>query len=146
MAPGMTENAVFIDTLMGVIRALRRSYDTRARAIGLTLSRARALTALAGREGVTQSELAAELAIEAPSLKRQIDALVADGFVARQPQEDDGRKNALVLTPRGRDSAIVDFTARLRREVLAGIPPKELEVAARVLKQIALNLEKTDRT
>lgn len=142
----MPQNEPFIDTLLGVIRTLRRSYDTRARAIGLTLSRARALTALARREGITQSELAAELAIEAPTLKRQIDALVADGFVARQPQEADGRKNALVLTPRGRDSAIVDFTARLRREVLDGIAPEDLAVAARVLKRIGQNLDRMDRT
>lgn len=143
MAP---QTEPFLDTLMGVIRALRRSYDIRARAIGLTLSRARALTALAGREGITQSALAAELAIEAPTLKRQIDALVADGFVARQPQEADGRKNALVLTPRGRDSAIVDFTARLRREVLDGIAPEDLAVAARVLERIGRNLDRMDRT
>lgn len=141
----MPRNELFIDTLLGVIRALRRSYDTRAREIGLTLSRARALTALARREGVTQSELASELAIEAPTLKRQIDALVAHGFVARQPQDGDGRKNALVLTPRGHDSAIVAFTDLLRREVLDGIAPEDLEVAARVLERIAQNLQRMDR-
>lgn len=141
----MPRNELFIDTLLGVIRVLRRSYDTRAREIGLTLSRARALTALARREGVTQSELASELAIEAPTLKRQIDALVADGFVARQPQDGDGRKNALVLTPRGRDSAIVAFTDLLRREVLDGIAPEDLDVSARVLERIAQNLQRMDR-
>lgn len=141
----MPRNELFIDTLLGVIRALRRSYDTRAREIGLTLSRARALTALARREGVTQSELASELAIEAPTLKRQIDALVADGFVARQQQDGDGRKNALVLTSRGRDSAIVAFTDLLRREVLDGIAPEDLEVAARVLERIAQNVQRMDR-
>ncbi|MBM3603533.1 MAG: MarR family transcriptional regulator [Alphaproteobacteria bacterium] len=141
----MAQDSPLIDILLRVIRTLRRSYDLRARDLGLTLSRARALTALARRDGVTQTELAAELAIEAPTLKRQIDALVADGFVARQPLDGDGRKNALVLTARGRDSAIVEFTGRLRREVLAGIPPEDLAKAAEVLERIAQNLDRMDR-
>ncbi|MGZ3217223.1 MarR family winged helix-turn-helix transcriptional regulator [Paracoccus sp. T5] len=139
-------DAPFIDILLQVIRTLRRTYDRRARDHGLTLSRARTLTALARHDGVTQTELAAELAIEAPTLKRQIDALVADGFVAREPLDGDGRKNALVLTARGRDSAIVEFTGRLRREVLAGIPPEDLAKAAEVLTRITQNLKRMDKS
>ena len=55
------------------MRLLRRSYDARAQAMGLTLSRARALTTLSRMDGATQAELAAALEIEAPTLKRQMD-------------------------------------------------------------------------
>lgn len=146
----MSADTTFLDTLLHVIRTLRRSYDQRARDVGLTLSRARALGALArhhalGNPPVTQAELAAELSIEPPTLKRQIDALVADGFVARQPLAGDARKNALVLTARGRDSAIAEHTDHLRREVLRGIPPEDLDQAARTLARIAQNLDRLSR-
>lgn len=135
----------FLDTLLHLMRDLRRSYDRQAQAVGLTLSRARALTVLARNEGAIQSELAHLLAIEPPTLKRQIDALVADGFVERRPLEDDGRKFALFLTPRGHDSAIVEFTLRLRRELLQGIPPEDLQTAHRVLDRLAQNAAGLDR-
>ena len=67
----MPQESPILDTLLRVMRTLRRSYDRRARDVGLTLSRARALTTLAHHDGITQTELAAELAIEAPTLKRQ---------------------------------------------------------------------------
>ena len=142
----MPRESPILDTLLRVMRTLRRSYDRRARDVGLTLSRARALTTLAHHDGITQTELAAELAIEAPTLKRQIDALVAGGFVERRPLNGDGRKNGLVVTERGRDSAIVEFTHRLRGEVLEGIDPQDLDRAAQVLDRIARNIERMDRT
>lgn len=135
-----------LDVILHLMRDLRRSYDRRAQNMGLTLSRARALTTLARKEGITQTELAAELAIEAPTLKRQIDALVADGFIQRQPLEGDARKNALFLTERGRDAAIVDFTHRLRRDLLDGIPAEDLDQATRVLDRITRNIHELDRT
>ena len=141
----MTGNDYFLDTLLHLMRDLRRSYDGRAQAVGLTLSRARALTVLARNEGATQSELAHLLDIEPPTLKRQIDALVAGGFVERRPLEGDGRKTALYLTPHGHDSAVVEFTLRLRRELLEGIPPEDLRTAHRVLHALARNVAGLDR-
>ena len=134
-----------LDTLLHLMRLLRRSYDARAQAMGLTLSRARALTTLSRMDGATQAELAAALEIEAPTLKRQIDALERAGFVERRPAESDGRKNALFLTARGRDSGIVDFTRRMRAELVAGIPDGDLAVAQSVLDRIAANIARLDR-
>ena len=135
-----------LDVILHLMRDLRRCYDRRARDMGLTLSRAKALTTLARNEGITQTRLAADLAIEAPTLKRQIDALVADGFIRREPTQDDARKNALFLTDRGRDAAIVEFTMRLRRDLLEGIPRQDLDQVMRVLDQITRNIHELDRT
>lgn len=142
----MSSSHEILDVILYLMRDLRRCYDHRAQAMGLTLSRARALTTLARNEGITQTELAAELAIEAPTLKRQIDALVADGFIARRPLEGDARKNALFLTNRGRDAAIVEFTHRLRRDLLEGIAPDDLDQATLILNKITANIHKLDRT
>lgn len=141
----MPQSSHFFDTLLQLMRLLRRSYDARAEAMGLTLSRARALTTLSRMDGATQAELAAALDIEAPTLKRQIDALERAGFVDRRPAQGDGRKNALFLTPRGQDSGIVDFTRRMRADLVAGIPAEDLAVAQSVLDRIAANIARLDR-
>jgi MarR family transcriptional regulator for hemolysin len=142
----MSPSHEILDVILYLMRDLRRCYDHRAQAMGLTLSRARALTTLARNEGITQTELAADLAIEAPTLKRQIDALVTDGFIQRRPLDGDARKNALFLTDRGRDAAIVDFTHRLRRDMLQGIAPDDLDQATRVLNKITENIHNMDRS
>lgn len=140
----MPQSPHFFDTLLHLMRLLRRSYDARAEAVGLTLSRARALTTLSRMDGATQSELAAALDIEAPTLKRQIDALEGAGFVERRPAEGDARKNALFLTIRGRDNEIVEFTHRMRADLIAGIPPADLAVAQSVMDRITANIARLD--
>ncbi|WEF25178.1 MarR family transcriptional regulator [Paracoccus sp. S3-43] len=141
----MPQSSHFFDTLLHLMRLLRRSYDAQAEAVGLTLSRARALTALSRINGATQAELAAALDIEAPTLKRQLDALEHAGFVERRPAQGDGRKNALFLTARGQDNGIVDFTRRMRAELVADIPDRDLAVAQSVLDRIAANIARLDR-
>lgn len=136
----MAQSAHLIDGFLQLMRQLRRHYDGQAQAVGLTMSRARALTALSRSEGATQSELAAMLDIEAPTLKRQIDALEQAGFVTRQPTQGDARKNALFLTDRGRHSDIVDFTRRLRADLTADISPQDLALARDVLARMGQNL------
>ncbi|WP_295045889.1 MarR family transcriptional regulator [uncultured Paracoccus sp.] len=140
----MPHPSQFLDTLLQVMRLMRRDYDTQAQAVGLTLSRARALTTLSRMDGATQADLAAALDIEAPTLKRQLDALERAGFVERRPDKDDGRKNALFLTARGQDSSIVDFTRRMRADLVAGIPAQDLAVAQSVLDRIAANIARLD--
>lgn len=141
----MPASSTFLDTLLHLMRDLRRSYDAQAGAVGLTLSRARVLTTLSRMDGAAQAELAAALDIEAPTLKRQLDALERAGFVERRPARGDGRKNALFLTERGRDSAVVDFTRRMRAELVAGIPPEDLAVAQSVLDRMAANIAGLDQ-
>lgn len=140
-----TPSANVLDTLLHLMRDLRRNYDTRAEAVGMTMSRARALTTLSRMEGITQTTLAAELGIEAPTLKRQIDALESAGFVARRPLEGDARKNALFLTDKGRNSGIVDFTRRLRADLVSGISEDDLARTKAVLDRIAENVDRLAR-
>lgn len=141
----MSHAPTVLDTLLHLMRDLRRNYDAKAQSVGMTMSRARALTTLSRCEGATQTELAAELAIEAPTLKRQIDALEQAGFVERRPLDGDARKNALFLTDKGRDSGIVDFTRRLRADLVRGISEDDLARTQAVLDRIAANVERLAR-
>lgn len=63
----------------------------------------------------------------------------------RRPQQGAGRKNALFLTPVGRDSAIGVFPHQLRDALLEGIAPDDPDRAGRVLDQIARTIDRLDR-
>lgn len=138
----MAQNTAVLDVLLQLMRELRRSYDARAEAVGLTMSRARALTTLAQMEGETQAVLAAKLEIEAPTLKRQLDALETGGFIERRPLEGDARKNALFLTDQARDTDIVEFTRRVRAELVEGLSAEELEATRHVLDRLLTNVKR----
>lgn len=131
--------AELMESLIRVMREFRRCYDNSAREGGLTMSRARVLSSLAQREGVTQAELAAELEIEAPSLKRLIDALEVAGLIERRPIETDARKKALYLTPEARRIPVTNFLAGVQTDLLRGLNVAEQAVATSVLHRVAEN-------
>jgi DNA-binding MarR family transcriptional regulator len=60
--------------------------------------------------------LAEELHLDASTVTRQVNGLVAGGFVARRPDPADGRSSTLVLTADGR--RIMRVVERDRRVVL----------------------------
>lgn len=136
------DNAPLVVSLLRTMRELRRHYDQSANEIGLTMSRARVISTLAQTEGLTQAELAQALGIEAPTLKRQIDALEAQGFLERRGMDGDARKRALFLTQKGRASKIGLFMHRIRDQILDGIPPEEQERLSIALERIADNAAK----
>ncbi|MDD0972971.1 MarR family winged helix-turn-helix transcriptional regulator [Pseudomonas fontis] len=87
-------------------------------------------------DGVHQVKVAQAAGLESPSLVRLLDQLCNAGFVCRSEDPDDRRAKALSLTASGRAlaEAIEGELVRLRREVLEGIPPADLEAALRVVR------------
>ena len=141
----MSEDSLLLEALLRVMREIRSQYDSSARAVGLTLARARVVTTLARMEGATQAELASALEIEPPTLKRQLEALERDGFIERRPIGTDARKRALFLTPRARAARTTRFIENVRAELMEGVSPGEQAVVRRVLERIADNCEKLSR-
>ena len=139
------ESSPLLNSLFRTMRELRQHYDQNAVEIGLTLSRARVISTLARMDGTTQSELAAALGIEAPTLKRQIDALEAQGFIERRGMEGDARKRALFLTDKGRSAKISRFMDKIRDEMLEGIPSEQQAQLGAALERIADNAAKLNR-
>jgi MarR family transcriptional regulator for hemolysin len=138
----MTSRTVFVDELTKVNRKLRAMFDARVKTQGLTLARARLLMHLAKQEGTTQSELAELLQVEQPSMVGLIDAMEKKGFVIRRAVEGDRRSKGIFLTEAARREAdtILAYADKLRQQVMAGIDEAELEIATRVLKQVARNI------
>ena len=62
-----------------------------------------ALNCLDEQHGLSQREVAGLLGVDRTTMVALIDELQAKGWVERQPQPDDRRKNVVSLTPKGRD-------------------------------------------
>ena len=95
---GTPENVGFI--IGDVSRILRTVYDRRVEPLGLTRAQWRVLARISRNEGCTQTELAAELEIEKPTLGRLIDRLQANDWVERRADTSDARTKRVFLTPR----------------------------------------------
>jgi DNA-binding MarR family transcriptional regulator len=85
-----------------VSRLLRRRFDERARAIGVTRPQWRALLALTREEGLQQGVLAEMLEVEPITLCRMVDRLEEAGLVERRRDPGDRRAWNLYLTAKAR--------------------------------------------
>jgi MarR family transcriptional regulator, transcriptional regulator for hemolysin len=132
--------AIFGREILPLARRWRAEADRAVADLGLSHASGWALLQV-GRLGdaVRQSDLAAELDMQGPSLVRLIDKLEADALIARRLDEADRRVNRIHLTEAG--AALVDrieqALRRIRHEMLDGIDDDALNVATRVLLRIS---------
>jgi MarR family transcriptional regulator for hemolysin len=130
--------------LHGTARAWRLKLDQRLKPLGMSQARWRTLMHLArADEPVTQSEIAARLGIEEPTLVNLLHRLERTGWVKRLESSEDRRCKTVKLQPRARRViASIDATASdLRRELLNGISPGEIQACVRVLERIRQRAE-----
>lgn len=87
-------------------------------------------------EGVRQVTVAHAAGMESPSLVRLLDQLCNSGYACRTEDPNDRRAKCLSLTDSGRElvQSVEAELVRLRGDVLAGIPPADLEAALRVIR------------
>ena len=85
-----------------VSRLLRRSFDARARKIGVTRPQWQVLTTLARNEGVNQGRLAELLDVEPITVCRMVDRLQDSDLVERRADPADRRSWRLFLTEQAR--------------------------------------------
>jgi DNA-binding MarR family transcriptional regulator len=97
-----------------VARLMRRSFDERARSIGVTRPQWQVLSLLGRNEGINQGGLADMLEVEPITLGRMIDRLQEAGLVERRADPADRRAWRLFLTARG--AGLVDQLRPLAAE------------------------------
>jgi DNA-binding MarR family transcriptional regulator/predicted N-acetyltransferase YhbS len=127
------------------VEAVRRFNRLYTRRIGVlregllgspfSLTEVRVLYELAHREGLTASDLARELGLDAGYLSRLLRGFQRRGFLARRPAADDRRRSVLTLRPAGR-RAFEPLEERSRAEAAALLAP--LAPADQALLQDAL--------
>lgn len=89
------------EAFWSVMRTLRLATHAAVAPLGLTPGQARALGTLARHGRMRLSELSERLHIAPRSTTEVVDALEAEGFVAREPDETDRRATLVVLTDHG---------------------------------------------
>lgn len=82
--------------------ALEQRTDAALADVGLTARDLGVLRVIAGGEARSQQEVAAVLGVDRTSMVALLDALERRGIVARQPSEQDRRRNVVRLTQDGR--------------------------------------------
>lgn len=130
--------------LADAARLVRRSFDARARSIGVTGPQWRVLTALKRDEGIHQSRLADLIEVEPISLCRMVDRLQEAGLVERRPSPNDRRAWQLYLTEKARDlvAQLRDPAYATLTEALDGLTESDREHLARSLEKILQNLSR----
>jgi MarR family transcriptional regulator for hemolysin len=123
-----------------VSRLIKRRFERRARKMGLAITRQQAAVILniAGKEGVSQAEVATWLGIEPIALVRMLDKLHDEGLVERRAHPTDRRVRTLWLTPAARPvvERILTINEAIRREAFSGLPPRTCDALIDVLSQI----------
>lgn len=123
-----------------VARRLRVAVDAFAADHGLTLARLRVLAHVTRTNGDSQAGIAAALDVEAPTLKRQIDALQEAGFVERRAVEGDERKRAIFPTDKARATPVLALMQQIPEALLRGVSQEDLAAFERTLERIEDNL------
>ena len=140
----MSDNVGFL--IGDISRLIRRTFDERARKIGVTRPQWRVLTWLKRNEGINQGALADLLELDAMTVCRMVDRLQTGGLVERRPDPNDRRAWQLFLTPKA--ISITDqlqpIGEQLLKEALDGIAASEQVKLLQLLDQFRGNLQKID--
>lgn len=105
------------------------------------------LLALWERDGITQAELVAQLAVEQPTMAGTLKRMERDGLIKRVADAADRRQARIQLTRRGR--ALEDTLTASARDTnaaaLDGLTAADTAHLMRVMKRIVANLERDGR-
>lgn len=136
----MQESLAFL--LKDVSRLLRRRFDARARAFGVSRAQWEVLFALSRNEGINQTGLADYLEVETITLCRMVDRLGEAGLVERRADPADRRAWRLHLTDAARP--LVDKLKVLGdtvvAEALTGVDADQLAASVAAMTTMRANL------
>ena len=123
-------------------RLARRSFDARARQIGVTRQQWQVLVTLRRHEGVNQGGLADLLDVEPISICRMVDRLQEADLVERRPDPADRRSWRLFLTAKAEVllAQLRPLADEMEAQALDGINPAQRADLCLLLDAIRQNL------
>ena len=127
--------------------ALRRAFDRRAAALGVTRAQWKVLFRLTRTPGVRQVELADMLDVEPITLSRILDRLEEAGHVERLADPADRRAWRLQVTDKAKPlvAKLRALGSELVEDAFAGIDREEIERVREVLAQVRENVAACQR-
>lgn len=129
-----------------ISRLIRRTFDKRAKEIGVTRPQWRVLTWLKRHEGISQSALADKLELDAMTLCRMVDRLQDANLIERRPDPADRRAWQLFMTSKGLalSDQLGPIGEQLLHEALADMPSRDREHLQVLLELFRTNLQSID--
>src|ERR1700737_3425163 len=126
------------ELLAQISQGYRTLSDVLMEQIGMHRAPATMLCRLFLQEGLTQSELAEQLAIQGASVTQLLQRMEEAGWVMRQRDPDDNRLVRVYLTEKGREKerSITEQFMKLQEAIFAGIAPRERVLLRELLKQM----------
>ena len=123
-------------------RLLRKRFETRGSAYGLSAAQWRLLVRLVKEEGVAQARLAELLEIEPISVSRLLDRMEEGGWIERRQDAGDRRVRMIFPTDKSRDAfaAIKGVAGEVYDLALAGLSADEKRALVKGLNTIITNL------
>lgn len=134
----------FSAALHGSARAWRQAIDRRLRHLGISQASWMAIALTAKEETApSQTQLAARVGVEDPTMVATIDRLVKAGYMLRTPSETDRRVKLLSLTEAGQQIYLtVKNEAKVVREDLLGkTDPAVLRIVTEFLEALQTDIE-----
>ena len=142
MTSGLDPDRGFGFLINDVGRLLRRNFNRRVQALGLTQAQWRAVAYLSRNEGVTQVELADLLEIQPITLTRLLDRMEAAGWVQRRNHPLDRRAVQLYLTPKSEPilEQMQEFATETIAVAVTGLPAATQKQLVEYLQHMKRNL------
>ncbi|MEY4500365.1 MAG: hypothetical protein RIS52_255 [Pseudomonadota bacterium] len=130
--------------LADVSRLMRRSFDERARGLGVTRPQWRVLTVLRRQEGINQGLLAELLEVEPITACRMVDRLQEAGLVERRADPNDRRAWLLFLTSQAKSllDSLHPEALEMIDEAMTGLAAEERAQLHNLLIRVRTNLSR----
>lgn len=132
--------------LHDVARLLRRNFNRRMQALGLTQAQCRVILHLSRNEGIQQVALAEILEVQPITLARLLDKLQAAGLIERRRDPSDRRAFCLSLTASAHPllEQIWSLAKETRTAAIAGLDDRQLAQFFATLHTMKENLLKVE--
>ena len=127
-------------------RMMRRFYDRRAAALGVTTAQWRVIAHVGHSPGLKQVELAERLDVEPITACRIVDRLEEAGLIERQRDPEDRRAWRLVLTDKAQPiyRRLGDLAEEMAGEAFAGFSQGEFDAIRAKLARVRGNVSRAE--
>jgi len=123
-------------------RAFATALESRLHGSGVSQAQFLALVHLVALGPLAQVEIAERLSIAPATVARLVDRMERDGWVTRESDPEDGRRNQVVPTERAAQAW--EELSQVGRDILGvayrGVHPAEIETVKRILAKVRANL------
>ncbi len=132
--------------LNDVARLMRRNFNRRVQALGLTQTQWRTLAILSRKPGISQKQLADILEMQPISVGRLLDRMQAAGWIERRPDPADRRAVCLHLAVKA-DPILKEMkghSVEVLRDANQGISPQEQQMFFDILTRMRANVAENE--